>query len=246
MLEPRPDSSRGTVGGSGPAGHPPVIDLSGPRRRPYPAPPWAEVAAAGWRPTVRDVRRGFTGAAQGRPVEPLVPASRASAILLLVVPGEGAGNDEAHVVLIERSRSSGTHRGDIAFPGGVLHPGERAEAAALRETQEEIGVRPEEVEVIACLDMVATQTGFLISPFVGVMTNRPTFVVDRNEVERVFLVPLADLIRDGAHWHQTWSADPHSMLPFFAVGDAVGWGTTGALLVHLLTVAAAGSLMEER
>jgi 8-oxo-dGTP pyrophosphatase MutT (NUDIX family) len=238
-----PSASSDPVPGSGDAAETPA-GREVPGRRADSAPsPWSELAASGWRPSVTDVRRGFAGAPPGRVVTPLVTASRSSAILVLVFP-DGPSSDDAHVVFIERSRSSGTHRGDIAFPGGVLQAGETPVQAALRETEEEIGVPPDAVEIIASLDMVATQTAFLISPFVGVLESRPTFVVDRAEVERVLVVPLADLVREGAHWLQPYTADPESVQPYFTVGDAVGWGTTGALLIHLLTAATTGHLLE--
>jgi 8-oxo-dGTP pyrophosphatase MutT (NUDIX family) len=247
MLDPRPEAPPGTA--DAPVdpidpGRRALAVLAGPRRAPDPRPPWSELAAAGWRPSVRDVRRGYASSPAGRTAVPKVPASRPSAILVLVCPGPA--DDDAQVVLIERSHSSGTHRGDIAFPGGVLQEGESPRQAALRETHEEIGIRPEDVEVIASLDVVATLTAFLISPFVGLLSTRPEFTVERAEIERVLVVPLADLAREGAHWHQMWNEDPRSVQPFFAVGDAVGWGTTGALLTHLLTAAAAGHRLEER
>jgi 8-oxo-dGTP pyrophosphatase MutT (NUDIX family) len=223
-----------------------LLDAPGSARTaPAPRPPWTDLAAAGWRPTLTDIRRGFAGTAAGRPAAPLVRPSRSSAVLLPLVPAEG-GQDDASIVLIERSRTTGTHRGDIAFPGGVLDDGESPEEAALREAHEEIGILPGDVDVIASLDMVPTLTAFLISPFVGVLGRRPSFVVQRAEIERVLVVPLADLIEEGAHWYQAWNSDPRSVQPFFAIGDGVGWGTTGALLIHLLTAAAAGHRLEAR
>ncbi len=94
--------------------------------------------------------------------------------------------------------------------------------------------------------MIPTLTAFLISPFVGLLRTRPAFVVDPVEVERVIVIPLADLIRDGAHWYQAWSSDaPASVVPFFAVDDAIAWGTSGVLLSRLLTAATAGHRTED-
>ncbi|SNQ50346.1 conserved hypothetical protein [Frankia canadensis] len=217
-----------------------------------------------------DVRRGFAAVPPGRPAAPVVAASRRSAIVLLVHPGspvasgtatagadaagspaddagavacpvDGGRADDAHVVLIERSRTAGTHRGDIAFPGGVLQPGEEPVDGALREVWEEIGVPAADVEVIGSLDMVATQSGFVIAPFVGLLPARPALLIDRAELERAFSVPLADLAREDAHWYEALMGNVRLAQPFFTVGgDAVGWGTTGSLLVRLLTAAAAG------
>jgi 8-oxo-dGTP pyrophosphatase MutT (NUDIX family) len=211
----------------------------GPRLAPDGPLPWSDLAAAGWRPTTADVRRGFAGARDGLPAEPVVPNSRASAVLVLVVPGPDAG-DGACVVLIERSHTSGAHRGEIAFPGGVAHEGESSVQAALREAHEEIGVPAEDVEVVGTLDAVPIVSGFLISPVVGVAAAPPAFVLNPSEVERVLVVPLAQLIREEAHWFHALHGDQRSLQPFFAVADTVGWGTTGALLAELLSAAAAG------
>jgi 8-oxo-dGTP pyrophosphatase MutT (NUDIX family) len=250
MLDPRPEASAVQAGAPVQPTNPVRQALAGmtsPRIVPDPPPPWRHLAAGGWRPSVDEVRRGFAAAPAGGPADPLVPSSRESAVLVLVCPGRTRPRaGEAHVVLIERSHSSGTHRGDIAFPGGVLHDGESPVDGALRETQEEIGIPPEDVEVIASLDVVPTLTAFMIAPFVGVLRSPPSFVLDPAEIERVFVVPLIDLMREDAYWLQAWTPDAPSLLPFFAIGDAVGWGTTGALLVRLLTAAVAGHRMDER
>jgi 8-oxo-dGTP pyrophosphatase MutT (NUDIX family) len=198
--------------------------------------PWSAAVRAGWVPTLADVRAGYAARVPGLRARPKVRDSKLSAILVPVF--EEAGR--AHVVLIERSRDNGTHRGDIAFPGGVLRARESPAHAALRETEEEIGVPPADVELIACLDEVATLTAFLIRPYVALLPGRPTLRVDRSEVERVLIVPLADLARPGEHWLAPWGPDPSSRLHHFRIDDAVGWGTTGDLLADLLTTAAAG------
>jgi 8-oxo-dGTP pyrophosphatase MutT (NUDIX family) len=203
--------------------------------------PWSAAAEAGWVPTVADVRAGYAERPEGRRARPKVRNSKLSAVLVPVF--EEAG--QAHVVLIERSRVRGTHKGDIAFPGGVLHARETPAHAALRETQEEIGIRPSDVELVATLDEVATLTAFLIRPYVGLLPGRPVLRVDSSEVERVLTVPLADLARPGAHWLATYGPDPANRLHHFHIDDAVGWGTTGDLLADLLTAAVAGRTRPE-
>src|SRR6478735_8536342 len=77
---------------------------------------------------------------------------------------------EAHVILTKRPQTMPTHRGEIAFPGGKRDTGDPTLlAAALREAHEEIGLRPETVEVVAELDSLNTVASqFTITPFVGV------------------------------------------------------------------------------
>lgn len=199
-----------------------------------PPPPWADLARGGWHPTVEDVRAGYADRGPGRARPPLVPGSRRAAVLLILFPEDG----RAHLVMIERSRHSGTHRGDIAFPGGVLQPRESPRTAALRETAEEIGVPPDDVEVIADLDDVATWTGFVIRPYVAIAARRPSFTANPDEVERVISLPLADLLVDGAH-RRVHSANG-AQWSSFRVPGGLAWGLTGDLVHDVLATAAAG------
>ena len=85
------------------------------------------------------------------------------------------------------------HRGQIAFPGGVKDAGDpNLLATALRETQEEIGLEPEAVEVLGALPPVATITGYHITPFVGLIPHPYDFRPNPLEVKRLLLLPLAD------------------------------------------------------
>jgi 8-oxo-dGTP pyrophosphatase MutT (NUDIX family) len=187
-------------------------------------------------PTVADVCAGLdirTGVP--RPV-PMTPDSRDAAILLPLHDGPRG----AEVVLIERGLHTGTHRGDIAFPGGVAHPGEPLVSAALRETEEEIGLPPASVRVVTALDAHPTMTAFVIWPFVGALETPVELRPDGHEVVRAFSVPLADLAADGAYWQDTFNGGDH-LLPYFAVPGGVAWGTTGNLLVELLVASWRGS-----
>jgi 8-oxo-dGTP pyrophosphatase MutT (NUDIX family) len=168
-----------------------------------------------------------------------VAASREAAILVPLFARDG----DAHVVLIERSRSSGSHRGEIAFPGGVLEPGESPARAAVREAHEEIGIPPREVTIVASLDAVPTTTAFVIWPHVGVLAGVPRFTPNPSEVERVITVPLVDLVGEDAQW---WEPYGPSAVQAYALGDAVGWGTTASLLTEVLTAAADGRRRQGR
>ena len=84
---------------------------------------------------------------------------RPAAVLVLAFPD----GDDACVVLIRRSTLVGSHRGEFAFPGGALDPGETPRQAALREAYEEIGVVPASIEIVGELDaIVARDSGFHI------------------------------------------------------------------------------------
>ena len=89
-----------------------------------------------------------------------------------------------------------THRGEIAFPGGKRDPGDPTlVAAALREAQEEIGLPPETVDVVAELDSLSTVASqFTITPFVGLLAAPPVLRPDPREVDLAFAVPISELL----------------------------------------------------
>ena len=114
---------------------------------------------------------------------------------------------EARLVLTRRPDTMANHRGEIAFPGGKIDP--RLDAsprdAALREAEEEIGLPRDAVDVIGELDTMHTVSGpFLIAPFVGLIEVPPVLVPDPREVERVFDVPLSELLSDEVHHEEHW------------------------------------------
>ncbi len=125
---------------------------------------------------------GMTQRSQDDPV--------AAAVLVPVI----ARGSELHVILTVRSKNLPRHAGQISFPGGRI---ERADPsprdAALREAHEEIGLRPEQVEIIGRCPCLRTGTGFLIHPFVGVVAADFRPGLQPVEVESIFEAPLAHL-----------------------------------------------------
>lgn len=197
-------------------------------------PPWSDVP-----PEVAatlDLDRVRT-AFRGRPAPRHVPRRhlRPAAVLVLFVPRIGS----TRVVLVKRSTQFGSHRGDIAFPGGTLDAGETASAAAVREAWEELGIPAEFVEVVGELTPVsAIRTGFLITPVVGVATEAPTYVPSPNEVDAVFEIDVADLL-DRIHYREEIWTDHRgsgSTVSFFDLSIGTVWGATASILVELLTV----------
>jgi 8-oxo-dGTP pyrophosphatase MutT (NUDIX family) len=139
-------------------------------------------------------------------------------------------------VLIERGLDTGTHRGDVAFPGGVAHEHEPLVDAALREAEEEVGLPADSVRIVTALEAHPTMTAFVIWPFLGVLGARPALIPDGREAVRAFSVPLADLVAADAFWLDSYNGSEH-LLPYFSVPGGVAWGTTGNLLVELLVAA---------
>ncbi len=168
--------------------------------------------------------------------------ARPAAVLVALFEEDG----EVRVILTKRADSMPTHRGEIVFPGGKFDPVLDADlaAAALREAHEEIGLDAELVEVVAELDHVATLiSAFAITPFVGVLSERPAVHAESREVTSVFDVALWTLFHE-ATWHEErWSIPPFpgsaegmndASMPFFELPGETVWGATARILTSLL------------
>ena len=157
----------------------------------------------------------------------------------MLIPVFGDGHD-LRILLIERAHDIGSHRGDIAFPGGGCDPGERTSAAALREAEEEVGIRPASVTIVASLSTRPIVSGFVMWPYVGVLPTAPRLDRCSPEVARTLVVSAAELVADGRWWQERWPAASGAALDFFAVPGGVAWGTTGELLREILQLCIAG------
>lgn len=139
------------------------------------------------------------------------------------------------VLLTERSASLPDHPGQISFPGGRVEPEDPSlAAAALRETQEEVGLPPSCVTVLGELTSYQTVTGFEITPVVGWI--EPPFDVapDPGEVADVFEVPLAFLL-EPANQQRHYRMLGEVRRDYFAIPyeDRYIWGATAAMLIIL-------------
>jgi len=160
-----------------------------------------------------------------------------AAVLVPVV----VGGDEPTLLLTRRSAHLHDHPGQIAFPGGRVNAGDTSpEATALREAQEEIGLSPEQVELIGRLpDYYITASGFRVTPVVGLLRGPLQLRLDAFEVAEAFETPLSFLLdpanrRRGRIEHQGITREFWAM-PWQGYDI---WGATAGMIVsfaeHLL------------
>ena len=140
------------------------------------------------------------------------------------------------LLLTQRTAHLSTHSGQIALPGGKLDEGDAdAIAAALRETQEEIGLSPDRVEVLGTLPVYVTGTAFIVTPVVGLV--QPGFTLQPNpyEVDDVFEVPLDFLMDPAHHQRHAWEwggvmREWYSMPYRDGENERFIWGATAGML----------------
>jgi len=123
------------------------------------------------------------------------PALRQAAVAIVVGPG-GNGSDpsaEATVLLTLRPKTINRHSGQYALPGGRLDAGETTVQAALRELDEELGLRLATDAVIGALDDYPTRSGFRITPVVAWTESSANLTPAPDEVYKVFRIPLGEL-----------------------------------------------------
>jgi 8-oxo-dGTP pyrophosphatase MutT (NUDIX family) len=143
--------------------------------------------------------------------------------------------DGLTVLFTKRTIHLKAHSGQVSFPGGRAEPSDPTpEFTALRESQEEIGLSPEKIEILARLPDYITRTGFQVTPVVGLLTPPLELVPDPREVEEVFEVPLAFLLDPGNHLRQSREINGRTVGYYeMRFGERVIWGATAGMIVNL-------------
>lgn len=159
---------------------------------------------------------------------PLERKLRPAGVLAPLIETDGG----LSLLLTKRSAALKHHPGQISFPGGKQDEGDAdVIAAALREAHEEIGLHPDNVEVLGTLPPHETVTSFHVTPVIGFVTSPFTIVPEPGEVEEVFAVPL-DHVLDPANYLVEARQWRGQMRHYFVVpyGPYYIWGATARML----------------
>jgi 8-oxo-dGTP pyrophosphatase MutT (NUDIX family) len=144
-------------------------------------------------------------------------------------------DDEWHLLFTRRTDIVDHHKGQVSFPGGRTDPQDDSPAAtALRETNEEIGVRPTDVRLLGTLGEYLTATNYLVTPFVGIIPWPYCFTIHTLEVGRVFTIPLTWLT-DAAHRQEMVRQDSgRGVIAYLPYDGELLWGVTARITVSFL------------
>ena len=139
------------------------------------------------------------------------------------------------ILLTKRSINLKNHPGQIAFPGGKKENFDISLIeTALRETEEEVGLSRHLVEIIASLPTHKTATGFIIKPYIGIISQPFEETLRCGEVDEVFTMPFDHILNEGNFTIQTrkWNG---SQRQYYAVpyGPYYVWGATARILLNL-------------
>jgi len=173
-----------------------------------------------------------------RDMYPALPLVSAAVLVPIVTHPQGLS-----VLFTLRTPHLSAHAGQVSFPGGRVEPGDADEAAAaLRETEEEIGLRRDRIRLVGRLDTYVTRTGFRIYPLVGFVTPPLALAPDPQEVADVFEVPL-DFLIDPANRRRESRLYQGRERFFWAIpydGRYI-WGATAGMVVNLSELLWGGS-----
>lgn len=159
--------------------------------------------------------------------------ARRSAVMMLLYPKE----NQTYMVLIERAHYKGMHASQIALPGGKWELEDaNLQITALRETEEEIGVQADKIEVIKSFsEIYIPPSNFLVAPYLGIVYQKPLFIPDEKEVAQIIEFPLQALLDENLvqQVEKQTSYMGKTLVPAYVYKEHKVWGATAMMLSEL-------------
>ena len=157
-----------------------------------------------------------------------------AAVVALFYPNQ---HQETQLLLILRNTYKGVHSNQIGFPGGKVEPEDNnLEITALRETHEEVGVLPKDIEILKKLSkLYIPPSNFMVQPFIGLYTKPKPFKIQESEVEALVEVSFSDFMNDKNLIYQnlTTSYAKNIDVPAFKLNGYTVWGATAMMLSEI-------------
>lgn len=147
-------------------------------------------------------------------------------------------NNEWHILLTQRADTLEEHRGQVAFPGGGLEQQDKdLRATALREMNEEIGVKPADVHVFGHLGDLPVVTGYLVRPYVGQIPWPYMLKLAKDEVQSIFSIPIAWLANQENHQvrYRSIAGREFPVIYFEPYDGYQLWGASAEMALALLS-----------
>lgn len=144
--------------------------------------------------------------------------------------------DEYYLPLIRRPMHEKNHPGQIALPGGAMEENETLENTALREAFEEVGIIPDNVEILGKMTPLPVPVSkYVITPFIGITNNEPKWNINRQEVDELIILKYTDLIDSNNGYYEDWNLNGNMLrVPIFKIMNKDIWGATAAVLSELI------------
>ncbi len=157
-----------------------------------------------------------------------------AAVLITLFHDEG----DWRFPLIKRVEDGYAHSGQIGLPGGSIEAGETAVEAALRETEEEIGLDPLNINVTGQLSpLLIPVSGFMVHPVIGIASEKPVWKINHLEVNWLFTASLEDICNpENVKIETMWFSQRERKVPFFLLKENKVWGATAMILSEFRAV----------
>ncbi|MGQ8338423.1 NUDIX hydrolase [Sunxiuqinia sp. A32] len=155
---------------------------------------------------------------------------RYGSVLLLLFPYQ----NEIYTCLTKRNPSMNSHPGQISFPGGKIEEGESPELTALRETEEEVGISPLKVKLLGMLsELYIPASRFNIFPYVGWLEEKPEFVLNKEEAEKILLFPITESNKNKEIQEiELETVTGPLTVPYYPFEGEIIWGATAMILAE--------------